>query len=104
MKLICVVGVKPDQKVYPDELEDIFYEYFETEFSTLIEDGSIEEVSKMIVDLYYRMSVGDFSLLTQIFNAKVPKGSQMSLFKEDIQTVSYMTCRLYWKEPATVLR
>ena len=37
-------SAKANQKVHPDELEDIFNDYFENQFNLSAQDGSIEEV------------------------------------------------------------
>ncbi len=39
------IDLKPDHKIYPDELEDIFYESLDKDFNTHAEDGSVEQVN-----------------------------------------------------------
>lgn len=46
--------------VYSDQLEDILDDFFQNELNVLVEDGSIEEVSKILVSLYEECKVGDF--------------------------------------------
>jgi hypothetical protein len=38
-------GLKPNEKVYADELEDLFYDTLDRQFFTVADDGSVEEVS-----------------------------------------------------------
>ncbi len=38
------IDLKPVHKIYPDELEDIFYESLDKDFNTQAEDGSVEQV------------------------------------------------------------
>lgn len=47
-------------QVYADQLEDILDDFFQNELNVLIEDGSIEEVSRMLVTLYAECKSGDF--------------------------------------------
>lgn len=47
-------------QVYNDQLEDILDDFFQNELNVLIEDGSIEEVSKILVSLYAECKAGDF--------------------------------------------
>ena len=46
--------------VYKDELEDYFDDYFQNEFAVIVEDGSIEEVSELLQQLYEECRAGDF--------------------------------------------
>ena len=72
--------MKLEEKAYPDQLEDLFYDTLDKQFHTSAEDGSVEEVSKLIVALYNNISNNDFNLLQNLMNAKVAKGSEASVF------------------------
>jgi len=71
------------QRVYRDELEDLLYDFLERDFSTLAEDGSVEEISKLLTDIHYKVSQGDLTLLQATLNAKPPAGSEQSIFQQD---------------------
>lgn len=47
-------------QVYADQLEDLLDDFFQNELNVLIEDGSIEEVSRILVTLYAECKAGDF--------------------------------------------
>lgn len=73
-----------NQKIYPDELEDLFYYTFDNFFNTSVEDGSVEEVSKLLTEIYNRMSLGDYSLFNYHMNLTLPKqGLENSIIQED---------------------
>lgn len=43
--LTCApTDLKANEKLYPDELEDLFYETLDRDFCTMADDGSVEEV------------------------------------------------------------
>lgn len=46
--------------VYKDELEDLFDDFFQTEYAVVVEDGSIEEVAALLQALYEECRAGDF--------------------------------------------
>lgn len=81
----------------------MFFDYLEEQFNTLVEDGSVEEVrnilvcdmehliekvSRLIVDIFNTMRVGDLTLLHKTLNAKIQKGTQNSIFQDQTQTAT----------------
>jgi len=74
------------KRVYPDELEDYFYSVFDKEFACDVEDGSIEEVSRLLTDVYNKTSSGDYTLLNRTLASEVKNGIQSSIFREESNT------------------
>ena len=53
------VGEK--RRVYKDEIEEFFTAEFDEQFEVVAEDGSIQEVSVMLVQLYHECSLGEYA-------------------------------------------
>lgn len=58
-------------EVYADELEDYFEDFFNSARSVLIEDGSIEEVSGVLHEMYCHCCNNDFSRVEQFVQSEV---------------------------------
>lgn len=69
------------QRVYADEVADVLLDSCENDFNTGVEDGSAEQVAKLITTIWDQMQKGDHTLLDSTLNANVPKGSQSSIFQ-----------------------
>ena len=53
----------PD-RVYKDDIAIILEDYMDTQFSTVCEDGSCDELGELLVDMWRRCGEGDFTLVT----------------------------------------
>eukprot|EP01117_Protostelium_nocturnum_P018844 TRINITY_DN7967_c0_g1_i3.p1 TRINITY_DN7967_c0_g1~~TRINITY_DN7967_c0_g1_i3.p1 ORF type:complete len:192 (-),score=65.79 TRINITY_DN7967_c0_g1_i3:68-643(-) len=69
-------------KVKQEQLEDYLYEVIEKEFHVMAEDGSVEEVTRLIMNIFHRISVNDPEFVRSFLNTKVPKGSENSVFQK----------------------
>mmetsp|Transcript_19436 Transcript_19436/g.27124 ORF Transcript_19436/g.27124 Transcript_19436/m.27124 type:complete len:196 (+) Transcript_19436:65-652(+) len=74
-------------KVYPDELIELFYDWFLQDFNTDPQDGSVEQVSRLLVDLFNKIAADDLSLLNTVLSQKAPKGAEQSIGRDETQEV-----------------
>ncbi|PRP74624.1 hypothetical protein PROFUN_03546 [Planoprotostelium fungivorum] len=68
--------------VHADELVEFFDYYLSNDFHVDAQDGSIEEVSRTIVLMFNRIAIDDFTMVNQILSARVPKGTENSVFQK----------------------
>lgn len=61
LRLFRGAETNDEEPVFEDELEDVLDEWFQSEVSILLEDGSVEEVAKILVEMRHRCEAGDFS-------------------------------------------
>ena len=55
---------KGPDKVYKDDVTILLEDYMDTQFSTVCEDGSCDELGELLVDMWRQCGDGDFNLVT----------------------------------------
>lgn len=52
------------EKVYKDDISLILEDYMETQFNTILEDGSPDELGELLVTMWRQCGEGDFTIVT----------------------------------------
>jgi hypothetical protein len=67
------VGVKPRARVTQTDLEDMFFDFTETELRTMLEDGSVEQIADYVFKLYRELIKDELAVLQKVLFASDKK-------------------------------
>ena len=63
--------------IYKDDVSLVLEDFMETNFNTLLDDGSSDEIGELLCTMWRKCSVGDFSVVAEIRGKEAQRTQQM---------------------------
>lgn len=67
-----------DEKIYKDDMSLLLEDFLESNFSTICEDGSPDELGELICTVYNQCGIGNFDLANDIISKERMRSSMVS--------------------------